>query len=336
MVTIKDVARAAGVSTATISRVVHNGGNVGDECRARVKKIIEEMGYRPNSNAQALVNRSSKTIGIVTPKLSMSFFGSLASGVEKAAREINYKLLMTNSLYEKETEQAAIDSLREHNCKSIIIHSDYSDEKTLAKLAKEIPGLVVINRFLPSLANRCVWLDNVSGGQQIGQYLLEKGHKEFAVVTSVYKNRDPDLRVQGLLKALEDEGITIPSSLIAQSTSNMEGGALAARALIESGKKFTAVVAYNDLMAVGLMNELQDQGIRVPEDVSVVGFDNLDIANACRPRLTTMCYPIEEMAAYATELSIELAQENKKLAQKTHLFMPTLIERNSVRDLTQK
>ena len=138
MATIKDVAKVAGVSIATVSRVIHNKGKVGDVCRARVKKVIVELGYRPNSNASALASNTSNTIGVVTPKLSMPFFGSLASGVENGARENNFKLLMANSLYETESELKAIESLRENNCKAIILHSEYSDEKTLIKLAKEI------------------------------------------------------------------------------------------------------------------------------------------------------------------------------------------------------
>ena len=111
MATINDVAKIAGVSIATVSRVVHNKDNVSDACRARVKKIIAELNYRPNRNASALAGKTTNTIGVVTPKLSMPFFGSLASGVEKAARDSNFKLLMSNSLYETETELAAIESL---------------------------------------------------------------------------------------------------------------------------------------------------------------------------------------------------------------------------------
>ncbi|MER2492913.1 LacI family DNA-binding transcriptional regulator [Catenovulum sediminis] len=330
MVTIKDVAKAAGVSTATVSRVVHNGGQVGDECRARVKKVIEELDYRPNVNAQALVKRTTNTIGLVTPKLSMSFFGTLASGVETAARDNEYKLLMSNSLYETSTELDAINSLREHNCTAILLHSEYSDEQTLIKLTKDIPGLVIINRFIPQIGDRCVWLDNNSGGIQIGEYLIEKGHQEFAVVTSIYQNKDPELRVQGLKTALANHQLELDPDLVAESTANIEGGEIAAKALLESGKKFTAVVAYNDLMAIGAMNVLQDAGVKVPEEVSVIGFDNLFVTQACRPKLTTMSYPVEEMAAYATELAINLSQNKNKVKNRTHLFMPYLVERNSV------
>lgn len=330
MVTIKDVAKVAGVSIATVSRVVHGNGQVGDDCRARVKKIIEELGYRPNSNARALVSKTSTTLGVVTPRLSMAFFGCLAAGAEIAARKNNYKVLMSNSLYETKTELEAIESLREHSCDALVLHSEYSDEKTLVELSKKIPGLVLINRFIPKLAHRCVWLDNLVGSQEITRYLIQKGHRDIAVVTSVYQNTDPEQRVQGVRKSLLEAGLNLAPEYIAESTANLKGGEDAVQLLLDRGIKFTAVIAYNDLMAVGAMNRLQDLGIRVPEDVSVVGFDNLYVSRTCRPQLTTMNYPIEAMGTYAAELAIKLSQGTAETQGHTHLFIPELVERKSV------
>jgi LacI family transcriptional regulator len=332
MVTIKDVARVAGVSTATVSRVVHGGGQVGDACRARVKKVIADLGYRPNFNARALVSKTSTTLGVVTPRLSMTFFGCLAAGAEIAARKHNYKLLMSNSLYETKTELEAIESLREHRCDAIVLHSEYSDEDTLINLAEKIPGLVLINRFIPKLAHRCVWLDNLAGALDATRYLIEHGHQDIAIITSVYQNSDPELRVQGVKKAMQDAELIFNPKLQAQSTANLKGGEDAIQQLLDRGEKFTAVIAYNDLMAVGAMNRLQDVGIKVPDDVSVVGFDNLYISRSCRPQLSTMNYPIEEMATYAAELAIKLSADTPGAPpSQTHLFMSELIARKSVK-----
>ncbi|WAJ71682.1 LacI family DNA-binding transcriptional regulator [Catenovulum adriaticum] len=330
MVTIKDVAKVAGVSTATVSRVVHNGGHVGDACRSRVKKVIEELGYRPNMNAQALVKRSTNTLGVVTPKLSMSFFGTLACGVEKAAKDQSYKLIMSNSLYETQSELDAINSLRDHHCDAIILHSEYSDEKTLIDLAEKIPGLVLINRYIPKIANRCVWLDNESAAKQATQYLVDKGHKDFAVVTSIYQNNDPEIRLRGIQDTLAANELQLHKNAVREATANLEGGEQAAKELLATGVKFTALIAYNDLMAIGAIHTLFDAGIRVPEDVSVIGFDNLSIAKACRPKLTTMHYPIEEMAHYAAELAIKLSDTSKAVSNRTHLFLSDIVERDSV------
>lgn len=330
MVTIKDVARMAGVSTATVSRVIHDGGQVGDRCRAKVKKVIAKLGYRPNSNAQALVNKTNNTIGVVTPRLSMSFFGSLACGVEESAKASHYKLLMSNSLYETKSELDAIESLRDHNCQAIILHSEYSSDKELIKLAADIPGLVLINRYIAPLANRCVWLDNLSGGRQATQYLVDKGHRHFAIISSIYQNRDPKIRVEGATQVLAESGIRLANGALEESTANIEGGEKAVNELLRKGIRFTALLAYNDLMAIGAIHALFDAGLRVPEDVSVIGFDDLAQARACRPKLTTMHYPVEEMGSYAALLSIELSTIKDKVNSRTHLFLPELVERDSV------
>ncbi len=351
MANIKDVARVAGVSIATVSRVINGNHKVGDACRARVQKVIKELGYRPNSNAQALVSKTKSTIGLVTPKLAMTFFGTLAAGVEKTAREQHYKLLMANSMYETQSELDAINSLRDHNCQAIVLHSEYSDEKTLIKLAEEIPGLVLVNRYIPAIAHRCVWLDNIAGAACATQMLLDRQHRDFAVITSIYQNRDPGARLQGIRQTLAAANITLPEHAIEESTANIEGGMQAVAALLARNVRFTALLAYNDLMAVGAIHALFAAGLRIPEDVSVVGFDDLIVARACRPQLTTMHYPVEAMASYAAELAIALSSQgasqktslkdspndNLQLNQhrsgaelRTHLFLSTLIERDSV------
>ncbi len=335
MVTIKDVAKVAGVSTATVSRVVNDQGKVGEQCRKRVKKVIEQLGYRPNSSAQALVRRELKMVGVITPKLSMTFFGTLAAGAEEMAREQGYSLMMCNSLYETQSELDAIDSLRRQGCQSIILHSEYSDDEQLIALANEIPGLVLINRFIPQIAQRCVWFDNLSGAQQATNYLLDRGHVNIAVISSIYQNGDPADRVAGTRQALGRRGLSLNEKLLVESTANIDGGKEAAEQIIATGEPFSAIVAYNDLMAIGAMQALHRHGIKVPDDVSLIGFDNQPIARAAIPCLTTMNYPVEEMARYAVELSLMLVRQEHSHTKQTHLFISDLIERETVRDLNR-
>ncbi|GLR69826.1 LacI family DNA-binding transcriptional regulator [Agaribacter marinus] len=333
MATIKDVARLAGVSTATVSRVVHGLDLVSDKARIKVQKAIAELNYRPNTNARALKSRKAELIGMVTPNLSAPFFGALASGIEEAARKHNYKVMMRNSLYETETEIEAIESLREHGCQNIILHSDFSDDETLTRLAEEFSGLVIVNRFIPAIANRCVWLDNQTGGRMMAEYLLRSGHTDIAFISSTYKNRDPVDRLKGSQQVLMENGLNVPDSRVILTDPDIQGAKSATKALIDSGAKVSAIVAYNDMMAVGVMNALQEAGIQVPEEVSVMGFDDLFICLACHPHLTTMKYPVAEMGAYATSLTIELTNKPDTVPSRTHLFMPELVARESVLDL---
>lgn len=330
MVTLKDVAKKAGVSSATVSRVVRGEGKVGDKCRARVQKIIKDMGYRPNYNARALASNKSEIIGVICPNVSGNFYGSLASGVEEAARNAKYKVLISNSQNDVEKELDAIESFRSQGCQNIILHSKYSDDETLIKWAQEIPGLVILNRFVSQIANRCVWLDNVSGGQQAAKYLLSKGHKKFAVITSSHQITDPIDRLNGICQALSQAGIEVPEDRIKLTNAGVDAGEKAAKELLKKGANFTALLAYNDATAIGAMNAIQDLGFRVPEDISVIGYDDLPICNVCRPRLSTMHYPIKEMALYATKLSLDLTQSKEEVENKTHLFMPHVVERQSI------
>jgi LacI family transcriptional regulator len=336
MVTIKDVARVAGVSTSTVSRVVRKQGKVGKICRAKVQKVIDELGYRPNINAQALVSKKSNSLGVVIPQVSMPFFGTLACGAEEAAKKNNYRILIINAFGNEQEELDAIDSLVQHRCGAIVFHSMFCSDETLCELAEKIPGLVFINRLITKIAHRCVWLDNNMGAQEASRHLINKGHTDIAVITRKDVNPDSQVRLDGFRTALNNAGVTLNNSMIEYgSTADMNGGKEAVRGLIEKGTKFTSILVYNDNMAVGVVHELYSMGIRVPEDVSVVGFDDLLISVACIPELTTMHYPVRKMASYAANLAIELS-DNVDSTGRTHLFMPHLVERDSVNAVTAK
>ncbi|MCP3427568.1 LacI family DNA-binding transcriptional regulator [Opacimonas viscosa] len=329
MVTIRDVAKVAGVSTATVSRVVNGQGKVGEQCRARVTKVIKELGYEGGSKKSNTPVNNAPIIGLVTPKISMTFFGLLAAGAEEAARELGCNLMICNSLYEKESELQSINSLLEQGCQSIILHSEYTEEKELESLANKIPGLVLINRFVPSISERCVWFDNISSAQKGANFLIESGHKKIAVISSIYQNGDPNARLMGTKQAMLLNGLNLEKDMIFEAAANIEGGIEATLELINSGNSFTAIIAYNDLMGIGAIHALNEAGIRVPEEVAVLGFDDLPIAKACLPKLSTMAYPIEEMAKYAVNLSKTLLDDSPKHSKQTHLFVSELVKRQS-------
>lgn len=330
MITIKDVARVAGVSTSTVSRVVRKQGKVGKVCREKVQKVIDELGYRPNINAQALVSKKSNSLGVVIPKVSMPFFATLACGAEEITKENDFRVLISTAYGSEQAELDAIDSLVQHRCGAIVFHSMHCSDEILCELAEKIPGLVFINRFIAKIAHRCIWLDNNMGAQQATRHLINRGHTNIAVISRKDVNPDAQVRLDGFRTALNNAGITLDNTMIEYgTTADMNGGKEAVRALLAKGNKVTGILAYNDLMAVGVVHELHALGIRVPEDVSVIGFDDLSISVACIPELTTMHYPVREMASYAANLAIQLS-DSVDSTGKTHLFMPHLVERDSV------
>ncbi|MCF2949580.1 LacI family DNA-binding transcriptional regulator [Paraglaciecola aquimarina] len=330
MVTVKDVAKVAGVSTATVSRVLNGQGKVGEQCRARVTKVIKELGYKVSSKKTASVSNNTQIIGLVTPKISMAFFGLLAAGAEQTARELGSNLMICNTLYDKDSEINSIQSLIKQGCKSIILHSEYTDSDELVALSKDIPGLVLINRFIPEISERCVWFDNISSAQQGANYVLDQGHKDIALISSIYQNGDPSARLMGTKQALLLRGINLGDERIFEAAANIEGGIEATNELIQSGKPFSAIIAFNDLMAIGAMHALNKANIKVPEQVSVLGFDDLPISRAAMPQLTTMSYPIEDMAKYAVNLSLSLIEDKPQHAKQTHLFLSELVKRDTI------
>ncbi|WP_111977869.1 substrate-binding domain-containing protein [Algibacillus agarilyticus] len=330
MTTLQDVATKAGVSSSTVSRIISGKGKFSEEVNQRVQTAITELKYRPNSNARALASNQSDIIGIIIPNIAAPFYATIAAGAEAAAKRLEYKTLIANSYRNAEEELNAINTYRDQGCESIIIHSLTLDKNILIELAAEIPGLIILGRLIPEIANRCVWLDNMLGGKLAAQSLVDLGHKDFALISYAEDLQDPQERISGIMSVCENQGIKIRKDAIIFSAGNIADGQHATKTLLNSGLKFSAIIAYNDLMAVGAINELLDNGIRVPEDISVIGFDDIQLAEMYRPKLTTIKYPIHNMAEYAVELAITLAQGPDKYVDRTHLFMPYLIERQSV------
>lgn len=332
MITIKEIADIAKVSPTTVSRVINGRGKVGNKCRKHVQKIIDEVGYRPNINARALAGQKTELLGIVTPNFCSPFYGSLASGVSDAALSEKYRVLMSNS-NDRNTVFNAIDSLKELGCENIVLHNKSLPDDEILTLAEKTPGLVLINRYLSEISTRCVWLDNSSAGRTAAEFLYNKGHRKIAIINSNKGISDAFDRVFGIKHFLSTKGIEIEKNCIVEALPSLNGGIESAKQLIASKADFTAIIAYNDIMAVGAMNEIQNMGINVPEEISVMGFDDVLVASTSRPSLSTMRYPIYEMGQYATKLSIQITHEEGKEINQAHQFMATLVERDSVKDI---
>jgi LacI family transcriptional regulator len=330
MATIKDVARLAGVSVASVSRVLNNGPKVSKNTIEKVTKIMEDLNYTPNANARALVTQKSTTIGVVIPDLSDPFFASLAHGVEQVARQKNRQLLLSTGLVSAETEMQAINLLIERRCDVMVVHSKKLSNQVLIALADKVTGLVLIDRFIKEISHRCVWLDNFEGGKIAARHLLTLNHQQFACISSKHQIDDPRLRIEGFQHELNSAGVNIASDLIEFGEPTLQGGELATQKLLASGKKFTAIFVYNDAMAIGAISTLEDNGFKVPADISVLGFDDVLLSRYSRPKLSTLNYPIEQMAMQAANIGLELS--NKQVMPVEHhnyKHIPRLVKRES-------
>ena len=350
MITIRDVARQAGVSVATVSRVLNNSTLVSADTREAVMKAVSELDYRPNANAQALATQVSDTIGVVVMDVSDAFFGALVKAVDLVAQQHQKYVLIGNSYHEAEKERHAIEVLIRQRCNALIVHSKALSDDELAQFMDNIPGMVLINRVVPGYAHRCVCLDNLSGARMATRMLLNNGHQRIGYLSSSHGIEDDAMRKAGWMSALKEQDIIPPESWIGTGTPDMPGGEAAMVELLGRNLQLTAVFAYNDNMAAGALTALKDNGIAIPLHLSIIGialtalkdngiaiplhlsiigFDDIPIARYTDPQLTTVRYPIASMAKLATELALQGAAGNID-PRASHCFMPTLVRRHSV------
>lgn len=329
MATMRDVAHRAGVSVATVSRVINDTAYVEPGTRERVEKAMREFDYRRNSAALALAKRCGNMLGLLTGNLADPFFSLLARGVEKITRKKEAKLMVCSGGHQAELEKSALNFLINQGCEAIVAHISRMSDAEVLRYAAHTPGLVIINRYIPAIANRCIWLDNVSASQTATNYLLQNGHRKIACVTANLPIDDRKLRLEGYYAAMTNAGITVPSNWIISVPFNEEGGEQAAEKLLNSGINFTAVVTFNDVMAAGMMKYLHRRKINLPEQLSIVGFDDVVTARYLYPTLTTVRNPIEQMAQRAANLALQLSAK-KELPPQMNMFSAELVIRDSV------
>ncbi|WP_312317025.1 HTH-type transcriptional regulator GalR [Atlantibacter hermannii] len=334
MATIKDVARLAGVSVATVSRVINASPKASEASRAAVQSAMEQLNYHPNANARALAQQTTETVGLVVGDVSDPFFGAMVKAVEQVAYHTGNFLLIGNGYHNEQKERQAIEQLIRHRCAALVVHAKMLPDSELIPLLKQIPGMVLINRIVPGFEQRCIALDDRYGAWLATRHLIQQGHSRIGYICSTHAISDAEDRLQGYYDALKEHGLPINDRLVTFAEPDESGGEQAMTELLGRGKHFTAVACYNDSMAAGVMGVLNDNGIDVPNEISLIGFDDILISRYIRPRLTTVRYPIVTMATQAAELALALAQ-NQTPSEVTHLFSPTLVRRHSVAAISE-
>ncbi|WP_448248393.1 LacI family DNA-binding transcriptional regulator [Thalassotalea agariperforans] len=331
MTTIKDVAFAAGVSTALVSRVINNKPGVSIKKREIIQKIMQEMGYFPNTNARSIKFVAKSAIGVILPDLITPYFACMVQGIEKIALAANVQLVLNSSSFNRDKELAAIETLVEHRYQSIVLFSPSISDEKLIYFASKVPGLTLIDRYIPAIADRCVFLDDFLAGTMMATYLLNNHHNHIAIIDLPHSLLNSCKRLDGIKTRLAEANIILPPSLIELSNGSVEGGRAAAYNLLASGQKFTAIACLNDATAYGVITFLQEQGIKVPEDVSVIGFNGSLYSKICRPTFATIYTPVADIAARATKLSLQLVKSaHLYIDESENKFQPTLIKNQSV------
>jgi LacI family transcriptional regulator len=328
MPTLHDVARAAGVSIATVSATINQSAFVSPALQERVRKAVADVGYHPDAIARSLKTRTTKTLGLIISDIANPFFTSLIRGVEDVANARGYTLVLCNTDERLEKEQAYVHLLRSRRVDGVIMApvgaaEDYLDFETVVGAP-----VVFIDRRVPARADVVV-VDNALGARDVVRYLIGLGHRRIGVITGRPKISTTEERLAGYQNALQGAGLPSDPALLKVGYSRLEGGYQAARELLALQQPPTAVFATNNLMAIGLMRAVAERELRCPQDISVACFDDFEWASVFHPRLTTVAQPTYAMGSQAAEFLLTRLNGGPVAEPQACILTPTLIIRDS-------
>jgi LacI family transcriptional regulator len=303
--TLLDVARVAGVSPSTVSRILNGTAKVSDEKRAAVQAAIEKMNFAPNQMAQGLKKGRSMTIGIVVQDIASPFFDETLHGVDDGLKGTGYASVIVSGHWNAAEEIERIRLLLARKVDGIILLSGRIGDEDILRFSATRP-IVSTGRALHTSSALGFKLDNENGAYLAVRHLIELGHRRIAFITGPANNNDADERMAGYRRALGEAGIAFDAQLLAEGDFHEAGGAHALNQLLERDQRFTALFAANDLTAYGARLAMYRRGIRVPEDVSLVGFDDLPGSEYTTPPLTTIRQPLYDMGRIATGALLHL------------------------------
>jgi LacI family transcriptional regulator len=337
-ITLKDIAERAGVSASTVSRVVNQSVRVDPATEERVHEAIAELGYRPNLLARSFRRKITHTIGLLVPDNSNPFFAELARVIEDAGFAQGYSVILCNSDLSEVKQTGYIDVLLAKRVDGILVTSTglipgEDTNHNIERIQSAGVPCVVIDRDLGDEPVDQLLVDNHEGGYLAGHYLLARGHRKMACVVGPSDLTPSAGRIAGFRKALHEAGIDIPDDALVRGNGRHDGGARAVEELLDQGTDFTAIFAFNDEMAIGVIGALQRRGKRVPDDVSVIGFDNIPYSAAVFPAVTTIAQPIAEMGNMGLTMLLDRIQ-HPDIEPRRILLSTRLMERESVAWIT--
>lgn len=328
MATMRDVAERAGVSVTTVSHVLNNTRPVSDRLRRRVLAAMAEMEYQPNRLARSLRRGDTYTLGMIVPDINNPFFSELARGVEDTGFAGGYSVILCNADFEEEKEQHYVNVLVEKQVDGLLlVAAGLSLEHIQGLLERKVP-LVLVDREVAGMEIDTVLVDNRQGAWLGVCHLLEQGHRRIGYIGGPAGLSTSEERLAGYRQALADAGLAPDQQLLAAGNFQHDGGYHAARELLAAENPPTALFAANDLMAIGAVRAALQRGYTIPDNLSLVGFDDVPLARYTNPPLTTVAQPIYEMGVVATELLLKRLRRPGRPAER-RMLQPELRLRHS-------
>ncbi|MBE3590731.1 MAG: LacI family DNA-binding transcriptional regulator [Firmicutes bacterium] len=329
MATLRDVARLAGVDPSTVSRVVNGDQDlvIKEETRQRILKAVETLGYRPNAIARSLRLQRTRTIGLLVPDICNPFFPEVIRGAEAVASEAGYHVIFGNTDDDPAKERRFIDTLLAARCDGLILATAMTRDQTIEYLSEQGLPFVLVNRYTLG-TDHYVVTDNLQAGREAVAHLIELGHRRIAHLAGPLFTDTGLSRLQGYRTALREAGITFHSAYVEECDFKEASGYEGARRLLQLDPRPTAIFAANDLIAIGVYRAAAEAGLRIPDDLSVVGHNDIPAATYLHPQLTTIRVPLNEMGRSSARLLVELIERGE--ATETPVVLKTeLVVRGS-------
>ena len=308
-ITIKDIAKRAGVSHSTVSRALRVNRLVSNETARRIHDIAQEMGYRPSAVARSLKTNRTQVLGVIVSSISDPFFGEILNGIEASAQAGGYSLFIAASQHDPIKERQIVQTMMEQRTDGVIIcSSSFSPEHGRQLLSYGFP-VVVVNHQGSESFNYSIYHDDIDGSSQITRHLISLGHKRIAYLGNSQSGRTTQDRLRGFLDAMAEAHLEVPENYV----HHVEGsepvlGAESVQYFAKLTPRPTAIICFNDMLAIGVLKGCEQSGLRVPEDISVTGFDNITYSAFTTPSLTTFDQPKFSIGQEAAQLLLDLLQ----------------------------
>lgn len=325
--TIYDIARVAGVSISTVSKVLNNKGQISQATKQKVMRTVKALDYEPSAIATALTGKNTHSIGLLLPDINNPYFSEIVRGMEDEAFEHGYSVLICNTDNNEQKEKVYLWTLRQKKMDGLIIATGTTTSQTLDELRDDEIKIVLLARSIPNVNLATVMVDNFKGGFLAAEYLMKLGHKKIGVITESLRIGSSFARLEGFQAALT--GKDIQHFVYCDQEFGINAGSTQAAKLFAE-HDVTAIFTVNDLLAVGVLQACRKNGKSVPKDVSLIGFDNTFLSDIVYPPLTTIAQPIYDMGRKTVSLLIQ-AVESGTQPTETILIEPELVIRESTR-----
>lgn len=330
MATMKDIAKLAGVSTSTVSHVINKSRFVSEEISLRVNNAAQQLNYRPSALARSLKINRTKTIGMLVTTSTNPFFGEVVKGVERSCYQQGYNLILCNTEGDNERMRESINTLLQKRVDGLILMCS-SLEGERIDVFEQYPDIpVVVMDWGPMLFTSDKIQDNsLRGGYLAAKYLIESGHQQIGCITGPLVKHQAQMRYEGYKRALNEAGLDFNANWIIEADFECEGGYEAFNKMFAKGSLPSSIFVCNDMMAMGVINAANEKGIRIPQDLSIIGYDDIHIAKFMSPSLTTIHQPKYRLGKAAVEALLNRLEKGAIDAQVVQLE-PTLVERSTV------